>query len=154
MPYFNSLLDIKLTIDYYNGSFWLALFGLMILTGFIAGSYPALYLSSFEPIKVLKGFTLKADSSASVRKVLVVGQFVFAASLIICTAVIYQQLNYVKNKPIGYDQSNLIQIAVAGKMNDAVKLELLKTQLIESGAASNVTFLVQILPKAEIILRV
>jgi putative ABC transport system permease protein len=140
LPYFNSLLDIKLTIDYYNGPFWLTLVGLMILTGFIAGSYPALYLSSFEPIKVLKGFTLKADSSVSVRKVLVVGQFVFAASLIICTAVIYQQLNYVKNKPIGYDQSNLIQIAVVGKMNDAVKLELLKTQLLASGAASDVTF--------------
>jgi putative ABC transport system permease protein len=140
LPYFNGLLDIKLTIDYYNGLFWLTLVGLMILTGFIAGSYPALYLSSFEPIKVLKGFTLKADSSVSVRKVLVVGQFVFAASLIVCTAVIYQQLNYVKNKPIGYDKSNLIQIAVAGKMNDAVKLELLKTQLLESGAASNVTF--------------
>ncbi|WP_029275062.1 ABC transporter permease [Pedobacter borealis] len=140
LPYFNSLLDIKLTIDYYNGKFWLVLFGLMILTGFIAGSYPALYLSSFEPIKVLKGFTLKADSSASVRKVLVVGQFVFAASLIICTAVIYQQLNYVKNKPIGYDQSNLIQIAIDGKLRDQNKLEILKTQMIKSGAATSVTF--------------
>jgi ABC-type antimicrobial peptide transport system permease subunit len=69
----------------------------------------------------------------------VVGQFVFAASLIICTAVIYQQLNYVKNKPIGYDQSNLIQIAVVGKMNDAGKLELLKTQLIAAGATTHVT---------------
>jgi putative ABC transport system permease protein len=140
LPYFNSLLDIKLTIDYRNGLFWLTLFGLMVLTGLIAGSYPALYLSSFEPIKVLKGFTLKTDSSTSVRKVLVVGQFVFAAALIVCTAVIYQQLNYVKNKPIGYDKSNLIQIAVVGKMNDAVKLELLKTQLLKSGAVSNVTF--------------
>lgn len=139
LPYFNSLLDIKLTIDYHNGLFWLTLVGLMILTGLIAGSYPALYLSSFEPIKVLKGFTLKSDSSTSVRKVLVVGQFVFAASLIICTAVIYQQLNYVKNKPIGYDQSNLIQIAVVGKMNDAAKLELLKTQLIAAGATTHVT---------------
>lgn len=139
LPYFNSLLDIKLTIDYHNSLFWLTLFGLMVLTGLIAGSYPALYLSSFEPIKVLKGFTLKTDSSTSVRKVLVVGQFVFAAALIICTAVIYQQLNYVKNKPVGYDKSNLIQIAVVGKIKDAAKLELLKTQLLASGAVSNVT---------------
>ncbi|WP_412467999.1 FtsX-like permease family protein [Pedobacter sp. KLB.chiD] len=139
LPYFNHLLDIKLTIDYHNGLFWLTLLGLMILTGLIAGSYPALYLSSFEPIKVLKGFTLKTDSSAAVRKVLVVGQFVFAAALIVCTAVIYQQLNYVKNKPIGYDQSNLIQIAVVGSMRDAAKLELLKTQLIAAGAVTNVT---------------
>ncbi|WP_316827776.1 ABC transporter permease [Pedobacter miscanthi] len=139
LPYFNSLLDINLSIDYHNGTFWLTLVGLMFLTGFVAGSYPALYLSSFEPIKVLKGFTLKTDSSALVRKVLVVGQFVFAAGLIICTAVIYQQLNYVKNKPIGYNQSNLLQIAVVGQMNDAAKLELLKTQLIAAGATTHVT---------------
>ncbi|MGF1925074.1 MAG: ABC transporter permease [Bacteroidia bacterium] len=140
LPYFNNLLNIKLAIDYSNISFWMVLFALMFFTGFIAGSYPALYLSSFEPIKVLKGFKMKTDSSVSVRKVLVVGQFVFAACLIVCTAVIYQQLSYVKNKPIGYDQSNLIQIKVEGKMRDEGKLELLKTQLMESGAATDVTF--------------
>ncbi|MFC3559420.1 ABC transporter permease [Pedobacter jamesrossensis] len=140
LPYFNNLLNIKLLIDYRNINFWIGLFALMTFTGLIAGSYPALYLSSFEPVKVLKGFKIKTDSSVSVRKVLVVGQFVFAACLIICTAVIYQQLTYVKNKPIGYDQSNLIQIKVEGKMRDEGKLELLKTQLIKSGAATNVTF--------------
>ncbi|MFD0941754.1 ABC transporter permease [Pedobacter boryungensis] len=139
LPYFNNLLNIKLTIDYTNSGFWIALFSLMIFTGFVAGSYPALYLSSFEPIKVLKGLKIKTDSSVSVRKVLVIGQFVFAACLIICTAVIYQQLNYVKNKPIGYNQANLMQIAVEGKMHDSSKLELLKTQLLKSGAATHVT---------------
>ncbi|MFD2288183.1 FtsX-like permease family protein [Pedobacter petrophilus] len=109
IPYFNNLLNIKLEIDYSDFKFWAALFILMIFTGLTAGSYPALYLSSFEPIKVLKGLKLKTDSSVSVRKVLVVGQFVFAACLIVCTTIIYQQLNYIKNKPIGYDQSNLIQ---------------------------------------------
>ncbi|NTE05648.1 FtsX-like permease family protein [Agrobacterium tumefaciens] len=140
IPYFNNLLNIKLTIDYSDFRFWAALFMLMIITGFTAGSYPALYLSSFEPIKVLKGLKLKTDSSVSVRKVLVVGQFVFAACLIICTAIIYQQLNYIKNKPIGYDQSNLVQIAVQGKMMKYKNLELLKTQLLKSGATSDVTF--------------
>ncbi|MEJ5995778.1 FtsX-like permease family protein [Pedobacter sp. Du54] len=140
LPYFNNLLNITLTIDYSNVNFWFALLILMLFTGFVAGSYPALYLSSFEPIKVLKGFKIKTDSSVSVRKVLVVGQFVFAACLIVCTAVIYQQLNYVKNKPIGYDQSNLVQIKIEGKMRDKGKLELLKTQLLNSGATANVTF--------------
>jgi putative ABC transport system permease protein len=140
LPYFNNLLNIKLTIDYANSGFWITLLTLMMFTGFIAGSYPALYLSSFDPIKVLKGFKIKTDSSVSVRKVLVVGQFVFAACLIVCTAVIYQQLNYVKNKPIGYDQANLIQIVVEGKMRDKGKIELLKNQLIQSGATSDVTF--------------
>jgi len=140
LPYFNNLLSIKLSIDYYNVSFWLTLFGLMIFTGFVAGSYPALYLSSFEPVKVLKGLRLKTDSSVSVRKILVVGQFVFASCLIVCTSVIYQQLNYVRNKPIGYDQTNLVQIAIDGKLRDQNKLEVLKTQMIKSGAATNVTF--------------
>ena len=140
LPYFNSLLNIQLVIDYKNSTFWFVLFGLMAFTGLVAGSYPALYLSSFEPIKVLKGLKIKSDSSVSVRKFLVVGQFVFAACLIVCTTVIYQQLNYIKNKPIGYEQSNLLQIAVQGKMADNKKLELLKTQLLASGATTKVTF--------------
>jgi len=140
LPYFNNLLNLQLQIDYRNTNFWLTLLALMIFTGFIAGSYPALYLSSFEPIRVLKGSKIKTDSSVSIRKVLVVVQFGFAACLIICTTIIYQQLRYVKNKPIGYDKSNLVQISVQGKMAENSKLELLKTQLLKSGAASHVTF--------------
>ncbi|SFH01572.1 ABC transporter permease [Pedobacter insulae] len=143
VPYFNNLLDIKLEIDYSNSRFWITLLLLMVVTGLVAGSYPALYLSSFEPIKVLKGFRIKTDSSVSVRKVLVVGQFVFAACLIVCTSVIYQQLSYVKNKPIGYNKANLVQIAVQGKMANQTKLDLIKAQLLKSGAVSNVTFFSQ-----------
>jgi ABC-type antimicrobial peptide transport system permease subunit len=140
LPYFNNLLSIDLQIDYGNIRFWAALLILVAFTGFIAGSYPALYLSSFEPIKVLKGFKINRDSSVSIRKVLVVGQFVFAACLIVCTGVIYQQLNYVRNKPIGYDQSNLVQVKIEGQLREAGKRELLKAQLLKSGAVTNVSF--------------
>ncbi|HEX8609656.1 MAG TPA: FtsX-like permease family protein, partial [Pedobacter sp.] len=140
LPYFNNLLGMRLTIDYENWKFWLSLFGLMLFTGVLAGSYPAIYLSSFESVKVLKGLTLKSGSSFAVRRVLVVFQFIFAACLIICTTVIYQQLNYIKNKPAGYNKNNLIQIEVQGNLNDQNKLELLKVQLLKSGAAAHVTF--------------
>jgi len=140
LPYFNNLLNIELNIDYNSITFWSIFLGLMVFTGFMAGSYPALYLSSFEPIKVLKGSKIKSDSSVSIRKVLVVVQFVFAACLIVCASVIYQQLRFVKNKPIGYDKSNLVQIKVQGKMSSGSKLELLKSQMIKSGAATAVTF--------------
>ncbi|WP_293312771.1 ABC transporter permease [Pedobacter sp. UBA5917] len=140
LPYFNNLLNIKLVIAYNDWKFWMALFSLMVFTGLVAGSYPALYLSSFEPVKVLKGFNIKVGSSVSIRKVLVVFQFVFAVCLIICTTIIYQQLNYIKNKPIGYNKGNLIQIAVQGNLSDEGKRNLLRDQLIKSGAATNVTF--------------
>ncbi|RAJ32893.1 ABC transporter permease [Pedobacter cryoconitis] len=140
LPYFNSLLGIELVINYENWIFWAVLAGLTTFTGFIAGSYPAFYLSSFEPIKVLKGFSTAGSSSLSVRKVLVVFQFVFAACLIICTVVIYQQLNFIKNKPVGYNKAGLVQIPIQGNLAGKEKLALLKERLIKTGAVTQVTF--------------
>ncbi|MBB5623761.1 ABC-type antimicrobial peptide transport system permease subunit [Pedobacter cryoconitis] len=140
LPYFNALLNIELTISYQNWTFWLVLFGLTSFTGFIAGSYPAFYLSSFEPVKVLKGFNTAGSSSLSVRKALVVFQFVFAACLIICTIVIYQQLNYIKDKSIGYEKAGLIEIPLQGNLFGKEKLMLLKERLLKTGAVTGVTF--------------
>jgi len=140
LPYFNSLLNIQLAINYQDWKFWSTLIGLTIITGFIAGSYPAFYLSSFEPVKVLKGFNATGGSSISVRKVLVVFQFVFAACLIVCTGVIYQQLNFIKNKPIGYNRNGLIEIPVQGNLIGKEKLDVVKDELLRSGAATSVTY--------------
>lgn len=140
LPYFNNLLHTQLLISYSDWHFWGTFAGLTLLTGFIAGSYPAFYLSSFEPVKVLKGLNISGGSSAYIRKGLVVFQFVFAASLIVCTTVIYQQLNYIKNKPVGYQQAGLVEVPVQGNMNGKQHLQLLKDQLIKSGAASDVSF--------------
>jgi putative ABC transport system permease protein len=139
LPYFNNLLGIRLRIDYFNFSFWGAFLGLSVLTGIIAGSYPAFYLSSFEPIKVLKGFKASGDSSLSIRRFLVVFQFVFAACLIICTGFVYAQLNYIRNKPVGYDKNNLIELPIQGALNYQGKRQTLKDQLLKSGAVTAVT---------------
>lgn len=141
LPYFNNLLNVNLVIQYNNYSYWLTLVALVLITGLIAGSYPAFYLSSFDPIKVLKGFSLKAGSAFSIRKVLVVFQFVFAGCLIVCTVVIYQQLNFIKEKPIGYNKGNLIQMAAHGNFQNKQKVELLKQQLLKSGAVADVSTL-------------
>ena len=142
LPYFNNVLNIELLINYADWKFWSALIGLTFFTGIIAGSYPAFYLSSFEPLQVLKGVNLAVGkSSLSVRQVLVIFQFVFAICLIICTAVIYQQLNFIKDKSIGYNKNNLIEIAIDGPMlKNAAKLNLVRDLLLKSGAATNVSF--------------
>ncbi len=139
LPYFNGLIGISLKIDYMAWTFWSVFLGLTLLTGVIAGSYPAFYLSSFDPIKVLKGFTIAGNSSLSIRKFLVVFQFVFAACVIICTTIIYQQLNYVKNRPLGFDKNNLVEIPVQGELHKVAKYELLKDQLIKSGVVGSIT---------------
>lgn len=140
LPYFNGLLNIELVVRYQDWEFWTTLLIMSLFTGLVAGSYPAFYISSFEPVMVLKGFNLRGGSSSlSIRKILVVFQFAFAACLIVCTSVIYQQLDYIKNKSIGYDKGNLIQLTAHGNLKNPKKLDLLKEQLLESGAANHVT---------------
>lgn len=138
LPYFNGVLGIELKIQYTALQFWATFLGLTLFTGLLAGSYPAFYLSSFDPIRVLKGFTASGNSSLSIRKFLVVFQFIFATCLIICTSVIYQQLNYIKNKSIGFDRKNLVEIPVQGALQQPGKYEILKNQLLESGMVSSV----------------
>ncbi|RBQ02476.1 ABC transporter permease [Pedobacter miscanthi] len=139
LPYFNNLLGITLEVNYSDYKFWTVFLGLTLLTAFIAGSYPAFYLSSFDPVKVLKGFKISGGSTLSIRKFLVIFQFVFAACLIVCTAVIYQQLNYIKNKPIGYNRANLVQISTEGEFSKKEKREILKDELLKSGAITAAT---------------
>lgn len=141
LPYFNQLLQTRLTIVYADWKFWLTFIALTLSTGVIAGSYPAFYLSSFEPLQVLKGLKMASGKSLSVRKVLVVFQFVFAACLIICTAVIYQQLRYIQNKPIGYNKQNLVEVTLEGPLlRSESRLNTLRERVLRSGASSHVTF--------------
>ncbi|HEY0678497.1 MAG TPA: ABC transporter permease [Chitinophagaceae bacterium] len=129
LPVFNSLTGKQIQMPFNNGMFWISLFALMLITGLISGSYPALFLSSFSPIKVLKG-TLKFTSSASLlRKGLVVFQFALSIMLIIGTIVISKQVDYVQNTNLGYDRENLIYIPLEGEL--VGKYKLLKQEALK-----------------------
>jgi len=136
LPSFNMLADKNLHLPWLNELFWLMIIVFTLLTGLVSGSYPALYLSSFNTIKVLKG-TFKAGRFAAIpRQVLVVLQFTVSVSLIIGTIVIFQQIQYAKNRQLGYDKNGLITIDMSTP-NLYGKYDLLRRELLNSGAALN-----------------
>src|SRR5688572_29348143 len=108
LPWYNEVANKQISIPWPNQIFWISCIAFVVLTGTIAGSYPALYLSSFQAVKVLKG-TFRAGRFASVpRKVLVVMQFTVSVTLIIGTMLVYQQIQYAKDRPVGYSRDGLI----------------------------------------------
>ncbi|GHA33887.1 ABC transporter permease [Salinimicrobium marinum] len=134
---FNTLVNKELYIDYSSIQFWLTFLGFMLFTGILAGSYPAFFLSSFKPIKVLKGTMNSSTSILTPRKVLVVLQFSFAIILIICTIIINRQINYAQQRDMGYNKNNLIYTFLEGDIRE--NYELIKQELLSSGAATAVT---------------
>lgn len=134
---FNWLTWNSLYVPYKNPWFWLGILSFAISTGLIAGSYPAFYLSTFRPIKVLKGTFKTSYNLVSVRKILVVLQFSFAITFIICTIIIYRQINYGVKRDPGYDRDRLGFVYVKGAMNK--KYELIKNDLLKSGSVTAVT---------------
>jgi ABC-type antimicrobial peptide transport system permease subunit len=110
------------------------------ITGLVAGSYPALYLSSFAPVKVLKGAFRQGKGTVNFRKVLVVSQFVISICLIIGTTIVLRQINHAKNRSIGYDKNNLVSIYTSGDLGEnfnALKQDLLNSGYIESVAKAS-----------------
>src|ERR1700678_284581 len=102
LPVFNSVTQKQIPYPFANLYFWTGLVVLTFITGFISGSYPALFLSSFNPVKVLKGAVKLSTGAAWFRKSLVVFQFVLSVVLIIGTIVISKQVNYIQTKNLGY----------------------------------------------------
>lgn len=137
LPWFNRLVDSRLVIPFGDPYFWLTGIGFLLFTGILAGSYPAFYLSSFKPISVLKGTFKAANALIAPRKVLVVLQFTFAIAFIICTTVIYRQIQYVQNRDTGFKADNLVFIYMKG--NTAKNYQLIHTELMNSGAINSIT---------------
>ena len=140
LPFFNEVSGKQIDILWGNPYFWLTGIAFTIITALVAGSYPAFYLSSFQPLKVLKG-TFKAGRFATIpRKVLVILQFTVSVTLIIGTIIVYQQIEYAKNRPVGYSRERLISIPTMNTSIhdhfDAVKEELMQTGAISAIAES------------------
>ncbi len=135
LPGFNELTGKRFFVDYSNLNYWLSAIGFVLFTGILAGSYPALFLSSFQPVKVLKGTFRSVNSLITPRKVLVVFQFTFAITLIICTIIVRQQINHVQLREAGYNKDNLIYHQLSESLTK--NYALLKNELLNSGVASN-----------------
>ncbi len=135
---FNDLVDKEMSFPWLSLSFWVVSVVFILITSLLSGSYPALYLSSFQPVKVLKG-TFKAGKMASLpRKVLVVAQFTISVALIIGTMLVMHQINYTKSRPVGYDKEGMIQIPVMSSEFEG-KYDFMRTQFLSSGAVEEMS---------------
>lgn len=137
LPAYNQLTDKTLFINFGSIYTWMAFIGFILFTGLLAGSYPAFFLSAFQPVKVLKGTFKKANALVTPRKVLVVLQFTFATILIICTVIVKQQIDYARNRETGYNRDNLIYHFMTGDIPK--NYELIKNELLSSGIAKSIT---------------
>ena len=141
LSWFNNVSGKLIAMPLTNLFFWSAGLAFTLFTGVVAGSYPALYLSSFNPVKVLKG-TFKAGPSAAIpRKILVVTQFVVSIVLIVGTIIVFQQVEFAKDRPIGYNRAGLVDIQVTNddlhKNFAAFKADLVSSQAVSTVAEAS-----------------
>lgn len=127
LPHFNQLFGLELSMGDAGTPFYLGMAGAVLLTGLLAGSYPALYLSGFDPTSVLKGQMRTGQGAVRLRKILVTAQFVISIALIVSSLVVYRQIEFIKDKNLGYEKENLMYVAANGSISenyDALKNDL------------------------------
>ncbi len=140
LPAFNNLVEKQLSLSLANPLHIGGLLSIALICGLIAGSYPAFYLSSFNPAMVLKGLKIKTGNAGFIRKALVVVQFSISVILIISTVLIYQQIQHVKDRDLGYNKQDLIYVQLQGKMKqhfNAIKNDLIATGVVKNASLSN-----------------
>jgi len=144
LPAFNLLVQNNLSLGLDKPLHIISLLTITLISGLIAGSYPSLYLSSFNPAFVLKGIKLKTGSAELIRKGLVVLQFTISIILIISTIVIYQQIQHVKSRSLGFNKNNLLEVNTNDEFNknfDEIKQDLLGSGVVDNLALSDYTTL-------------
>jgi ABC-type antimicrobial peptide transport system permease subunit len=139
LPAFNILVQKDLSLGLGNPNHILALLFITAICGLLAGSYPSLYLSSFDPVKVLKGLRIKSGSATLIRKGLVVLQFTVSVVFIISTIIIYMQIEHIKGRNLGFNKENLVEIQMHDIKNNfpIIKQELLNTGAVQNAALSD-----------------
>jgi putative ABC transport system permease protein len=136
LPAYNTLVNKQLSIHLVQFSHWSSLLAIAIVAGLVAGSYPAFYLSAFNPVFVLKGIKIRTSGGAVfIRKGLVITQFTASVILIICTVIIYKQVQHIRNRDMGYSKDNLVYMDLQGNMKK--NFEVLKNRLIATGYVQN-----------------
>ncbi|HXB35009.1 MAG TPA: ABC transporter permease [Puia sp.] len=137
LPGFNALAGTTIQIPFSNGYFWLIMLSYVVFTGLLAGSRPAFYLSSFQPVKVLKGSPVLGRAASWPRKALVVVQFTCSIALIIGTIIVYQQIQYGRQRPLGYDPNRLL--LTAGFWADGSRFRAYRQEVLQTGVVSSMT---------------
>jgi putative ABC transport system permease protein len=139
ISWFNDLANKQISLPYTNVNYWLISLAFIIVTGVLAGSYPALYLSSFNPVSVLKG-TFRVGRFASIpRKVLVVLQFTVSVTLVIGTIIVYRQILFAKDREVGYDRNGLLYVMINTPDLENANYETLRNDLINTGVVEDVS---------------
>ena len=137
LPYFNTLTNVQLVLPWSSPAFWVGALGFVLLTGLMAGSYPAFYLSSFKPVRVLKGVLKNGNALVNPRKILVVVQFVFSIFLINLTVIYQKQIRYGLDREVGFSKDNLVFHPMTADLRR--NYAAVKNELIGSGTALSVS---------------
>ncbi len=141
LPVFNSVLQYNLELHYLP-QFVSGIIGITLITGIVSGIYPALFLSSFKPVKILKGSLYPGKSSSLFRRILVVFQFTTSIAFIVCAVIVFKQLNFIQNKDLGFDKEQVIVFPNQLRNNIKVfKEKILKNPNIESASAISIDFI-------------
>ena len=135
LPFFNSLSAKNMTLPWNQWLFWILAIGFIFFTGFLAGSYPAFYLSAFKPVRVLKGVFRAGPHAGLARQALVVVQFSVSLTLIIGTIIVYRQIQFTKDRPVGYQKDRLVSVDI-NTPELRQHYNILRTELLEKSLSA------------------